>query len=164
MGCCTTKNNTGFKKELEALVEKNDTLCKNLGSGAIDQLEELLERQTKLEIIDHYGCPLLKPLKVSLLYNLGCAYERTSGNLNQVLKIYEMVITLDPQHDKAWYNLGTNLIKLGKYDEAEKKLQQATKLKPYDPDYARNYAHVKLVLSGDGRLRLEDALRYRTVK
>ncbi|MBS3123985.1 tetratricopeptide repeat protein [Candidatus Woesearchaeota archaeon] len=164
MSCCTTNNKAEFKKELEAIVEENDTLCKNLGPGAIDPLEELLERQSKLEIIDHYGCPLLKPVKVSLLYNLSCAYERTPGSLDQALKMYQKVLALDPQHDKAWYNLGTNFIKLGKYDEAKKNLKQATKLKPYDADYARNYNHVRRVLAGDGRLRLEDALRYRTVK
>ncbi len=56
-------------------------------------------------------------------------------------------------------NLGTNLIKLGRYDEAERFLGRAKELKPYDANYQKNYDQAyRCAVKKDERLRLEYAI------
>ena len=66
----------------------------------------------------------------NLLTIIGVMYGFREGNDSQALAIFNEAIKLDPKLAEAWYNKGSVLYNLGKYNEALEAYDEAIKLDP----------------------------------
>ena len=109
---------------------------------AVPELKQLLEQYTALTQQPNYvGCPILHH---DLMFNLGCAYEH-AGDLEQSIDTHQQLIKQNPDDHMAMYTAGTNLCKLGRFDEAQGLLERAVELNPhnYDYHYQNNLAYAR---------------------
>jgi tetratricopeptide (TPR) repeat protein len=145
MACQHYTSNCHKTIEIEDICAKMDAIVENniatrQGVEAIGKLEQLIGQYNSLEEQHLANCFLLK---VGLWYNLGCAYDHIAGDLEKAIMMHRKAIGFNPNHNSAVYNLGTNLLKLGRYEEAEGFLERAVELKPDDTNYLQNYRYAK---------------------
>ncbi len=106
MNCTKRQNGSEFKKDMHQLIDDNDAIVAqhiNTGQGieAIGKLEALLARHAELEKRDAFGCPIIKPIKGTLLYNLGCAHEKICGDVPLAVKYYFEALEFEPENENA---------------------------------------------------------------
>jgi len=88
------------------------------------------------------------PNKARAHYNLGLVYQN-QGRLDEVIREYKTVLTLDPNYADAHNNLGTIYQKLGRQDEA---IQEYKTVSTIEPDNAGAHYNLGLVYMEQGRL------------
>jgi len=73
-------------------------------------------------------------------------YQTFSGNYQEALRAYDMVVVLRPNNAKAYSNRGAIYVQLGRYDSAMKDLDKAVALNPQNRTilYNRNLVYKKL--------------------
>jgi tetratricopeptide (TPR) repeat protein len=82
------------------------------------------------------------------------------------IELYRRALETDPNHQKAWRNLGYALNRVGRYDEAVRALSSGLSLAPaYPPHlsnfhYERSYAEANLKQYEEALADIETALRY----
>jgi len=89
----------------------------------------------------------LDPTFMKAYDNLGLTYEGL-GQYDHAVNIYQQAINLNRQqeHPSAWppLNLGTLLVKLGRFQEAEASLQESLR---YDPEFPKAHCQMGLLLN-----------------
>jgi len=75
----------------------------------------------------------LNPDATAPLIDLATLYATALNQLNKAVDIYRNVLLLDPTLAGTHYALGTSLIKLEKFDEAQVELNEAAHLAPDNP-------------------------------
>jgi len=74
------------------------------------------------------------------------------GLLDEAAETFRSAIRLNPDLERAYYNLGLILERQGRYSEAAQELEIALKIKPDDPDTLRKYeADYKRIKAASGR-------------
>jgi tetratricopeptide (TPR) repeat protein len=73
-------------------------------------------------------------------------YQTFSGNYQEALRAYDMVVVLRPNNAKAYSNRGAIYVQIGRYDSAMKDLDKAVALNPQNRTilYNRNLVYKKL--------------------
>jgi tetratricopeptide (TPR) repeat protein len=103
--------------------------------------------QSFQEAIQHYqqaiALPVFPLLKLGSYNNLAGLYN-SLGQLETACKLYQTVISLDPNFALGYYNLGMTLKALGRYTEAIAAYSQAIQLNPNYPFAYQNLAVVFL--------------------
>ncbi|HII71596.1 TPA: tetratricopeptide repeat protein [Candidatus Woesearchaeota archaeon] len=115
-------------KEMQRIVR--EYLDQRRGGVVIGEFEGLLEKYTATG----EEC---EGLHINLLFNLACAYEQ-GGDLEKAVETMGEVVKKDPKDHQAWYNMGTNMAKLARWEEAAIALGQAVQLEPGNPEYRQN--------------------------
>ena len=82
----------------------------------------------------------------ALLYNIGGAIYKSSGQLNTAVKKFEQSLALKPRYAEAHYNLGVTLNELGQIKAAIKSYKNAIEIKNEYPDAHNNLGNIYLDL------------------
>lgn len=91
--------------------------------------------------------------KPTITYNLGVTYDR-AGRVPEALARYQQTVLNDPNHARAWGNLGRLLFNQGARDEATEAFMRSVALDPRQPGVYAN-----LVQALMARNKREDARR-----
>jgi Flp pilus assembly protein TadD len=95
----------------------------------------------------------LAPDRATSLSNL-CYAEQLSGDVEGALHTCQDATAKDPKLGSAWLNLGTALVKKGRYDDAQRAFEKAAALDPEDPRPRHNLDDLaELRKTGGGRER-----------
>jgi serine phosphatase RsbU (regulator of sigma subunit) len=76
------------------------------------------------------------------------AYLASNGRLEEAVRVYERLLSLEPEDAMALSNLGTLYWKLGRKEEAALRFREAARINPRDPRIARNLALAERFAAG----------------
>lgn len=76
------------------------------------------------------------------------AYLASTGRLEEAVRVYERLLSLEPEDAMALSNLGTLYWKLGRKEEAALRFREAARINPRDPRIARNLAFAERYTAG----------------
>ena len=89
---------------------------------------------------------VMSPVKA--LYDQGVTHDY-HGELERAIRCYSEVLRLDPNAAEAHNNIGINLLRLGRPDEAERHLRAALGAERRNPEALHNLG---VVMAAKGRL------------
>jgi len=77
-------------------------------------------------------------------YNMGMNYGKL-GQYKKAIKVYEKVITINPQDSYAYYNMGIDYGKLEEYEKAISSYKKVIELNPEDYQAYTNLFEIQLI-------------------
>ncbi len=117
----------------------------------LGQMKRPKEALTQLEIAEK-----IDPTNARYLYLQALTYAEL-GQKDKTEKLLRKVLTLNPRHTRAWYNLGLLLAGQNKLNEAINAILKAEHLDPRNPDYP--YARATLHLRKGEKMQAFEACR-----
>ena len=121
-------------KNIEALISKGDLLSANNSKLALECYDAVLNLQPKnTQIIRKRNLLLPQQQKGTLLSQANNLHE--TDNFQEAIKIYEQLISEQPNLAEAWYKHGRALYELEKYNNAVNSFYRATQINDNNFDY-----------------------------
>ena len=113
-----------------------------LGMSLEDLLEEAVRESSSPEEVSSLS---LEEERVEELFRKGVGFLK-AGEFLQAAAHFLAVTLLEPEHQKAWNNLGIAYFKLGELEEARLAFEKALSLAPEDPLPRKNLSLLENLL------------------